>query len=26
LYCFIVPTWLAAAVFRATFKLGVPWK
>jgi len=25
-YCFLVPLWLATAVFRATFKLGVRWR
>lgn len=25
-YCFLVPVWLAVAVFRATFKLGVRWR
>jgi cellulose synthase/poly-beta-1,6-N-acetylglucosamine synthase-like glycosyltransferase len=26
LYCFLVPLWLATAVFRATFKMGVRWR
>ena len=26
LYCFIVPIWLAAAVFRAAFRMGVQWR
>ncbi len=25
-YCFLVPMWLLAAVFRATFRLGVRWR
>jgi cellulose synthase/poly-beta-1,6-N-acetylglucosamine synthase-like glycosyltransferase len=25
-YCFLVPTWLATAVFRATFRMGVRWR
>jgi len=25
-YCFLVPLWLATALFRATFKLGVRWR
>jgi cellulose synthase/poly-beta-1,6-N-acetylglucosamine synthase-like glycosyltransferase len=25
-YCFLVPTWLVAAVYRATFKTGVQWR
>ena len=26
LYCFLVPTWLATAVVRATLGVGVKWK
>ena len=26
LYCFIVPTWLVAAAFRAVFRTGVQWR
>jgi cellulose synthase/poly-beta-1,6-N-acetylglucosamine synthase-like glycosyltransferase len=25
-YCFLVPLWLATALFRATFRLGVRWR
>lgn len=25
-YCFLVPMWLATAVFRATFNMGVRWR
>ena len=25
-YCFFVPTWLFAAVYRAAFKTGVSWR
>lgn len=25
-YCFLVPLWLATAVFRATFRMGVRWR
>ncbi len=25
-YCFLVPTWLATAVFRAVFRMGVQWR